>query len=207
MTLPLITLEELAAALETDPAHLSDCAVLAIDAISSQIRDATDRTFDYVEADELTTHPRGTNLLILPEDPVYEITEVAQADGAGTFTALTEGTDYTIDYTRGAVWHLGAGWPRWTHGPAYPVRITYTHGYALPGSATEVLEDPDVQRIPATLRNAALRAAGRAITNPTGIRSETVGRYTAAYGFGTLDTAYLTASELVSLHHYRRPAA
>lgn len=105
---------------------------------------------------------RATLEVVMPQRPV---TGVGAVEVGGV--TLTEGTDYYWDYSP---WLLLASAPD----PWAPATVTYTAGYAT---------------VPPVVKAVALGVAGRAYTNPTGLRTEQVDDYSATYAGGGEDVA------------------
>ena len=125
--------------------------------------------------------PHGTEGLLLPEPPAYDVSAVTLIDADGEETELEAG-DWFLDsepailYRAGgqtAGWYWNGWW--WHNAPPSRVGVTYSHGYVMPGED----EIDGVQDLPAEIRLSVMSIASRNIvTTASGgqaVRSE-VGR-------------------------------
>lgn len=210
----LASLEDFAAArnVSFDPTDLQ--AILALEGASGIVRAYCNRDFTYVEDDEVTIFPRGTAGLLLPEIPVYEVSAVTLISTDGTETDL-ETTDWFVDGASGILYRVSTtGTYPWDWGwhwyvPTARVRITYTHGYVLPGEE----EIDDVQDLPSELALVVMSIGSRnLVTTAQGgqaVRSKQVGSYQVTYGdqSTTVDEQGVTALERQVLEKYRLVAS
>lgn len=207
----LATLEDFAAARGNtfDPTDLQ--ALIALEGASGVVRAYCNRDFGYVEDDEVIVFPRGTAGLLLPEPPVYEVSEVTLISHDATETDLVSG-DWFVDRPTGILYRMSTtgttypwswGWHWYT--PTARVRVTYTHGYNLPGAA----EIDGVEDLPSELSLAVISIASRNITTAASggqvVRSKSVGSYSVTYGDQStiVDELGITAAERQVLERYR----
>lgn len=162
-----------------DPAR-ADLAAMALDQATAAIRSFTGQTISAVANDTVTLDGNGQPTFRLPEFPVTAVASVT-VDGI----ALSYAPDaYDYMWTRSGV--LTRRNARdWGTNPQSIV-VTYSHGYAV---------------IPDEIKAACLQLAARAMTNPLGMRSESIGSYSGTYG----DTATATDPILDALNTYRVP--
>lgn len=153
-------------------------ATLILDMVSSQIDYYIGRTLgQVVETGVLLDGPaQGSAQLVLPGFPVSAISSLEVAETDGTWTLLTEGSDYHWS-TSGVVDRIFSAfdpndpvqpaWPTWPQS----IRISYTH------------DDPSVST---AIKGVCLAAASRLYLNPAGLQSEQIGgmslRYSAKGG-------------------------
>lgn len=204
MTQPFISVDDLGTYIGQD-LSASDLAVITTDAACQLIRDEIDQHINFVEDEEIVLMGRDRSLLILPEHPIVEVTEVIIDDG----DALVEDTDFRIVNERGMLERLSAGAADddtvWTKDTS--IHITYSHGWVILESAV----DPEMfmNRVPSSIRAIALALAATGMVagrvGVGGIRSETLGRY--RYDLDTTQSASsgMTLSEVQCdrLYKYR----
>lgn len=142
-----------------DPNLPDDVATLALEASSGLIRDYCHISFDFVADDVVVLDGTGSTALLLPEVPVSLVSEVRELG------VVLDPDSYEWDQD-GIITRLDwrVGWRRIKR--AY--QVIFDHGYAAS---------------PESVRAVCYRVAARGITNPGGLSQETVGRYTAQYGF------------------------
>lgn len=202
----------------------ADRADLLLRMASATIRAELHQVINRVEDDTITIAPRGGAVLLLPELPVWAVGDVTEVRN-GVETLLTEGLDYRVelgtDNRVGILRRLAHGgidivdsdtiltvgpntvtdftahWPiAETTGDA-GVIITYDHGYDIP--------DPDSSAgvdhpLPDIIWTVALRVAARGLTNPVGMRQETIGRYSYTAAGPAEDIGlYLNAGDIDDL--------
>lgn len=198
---PLATQADLEAALQRtlDPAQ----AAMAIRRASARVRKHCRQQITVVE-NETVTLPGNGRVLWLPQRPVivddtHPLT-VVELFGITNqeYTAL-EGRDFTrigTQLTRGESWWTPTrlmGWP-WLRPQgvwAQRVRVTYSHGY------TEIPDD---------IVDVVLDLAAMNMTNPQGLRSESIDDYSRTFAAETIGGAQLTAEHKVALRPYRAGA-
>lgn len=151
---------------------------LALDLASGAIRSWTRQTLDLVEDDTLTVPGSWDTNLTLPERPVVDITSVT------VDAEELEADSWRLDGD--ALYRLS----RWG-GPDVTVEVVYTHGYEI---------------IPDDIRGFCLRLAARWLTNPQGLRTESIGTYSVGFG-GDITGALVAESEWRELGRYRIRAA
>lgn len=195
---PLATQADLEAALQRtlDPAQ----AAMALRRSSARVRKYCRQQFTLVE-NETVTLPGNGRLLRLPQRPVViddthplsvvELFGIADEE----YTAL-EGRDFTrigTELTRGEAWWAPTrlmGWPFmrpmgiW----AQRVRVTYSHGYA---------------EVPDDVVDVVLDLAQMSMTNPQGLRSESIDDYSRTFAAETIGGAQLTTEHKEALRVYR----
>jgi len=203
MTLPpLATAEDLATALQRpiDPVQ----AELAIRRASARVRRYTRQDLTFI-AQETAELEGGTQTLQLPQWPLVvddqnPLTVVELADFTGVEYQAIESRDFTrigSELTRGYPWYGSRtrlmGWPFnrtlgvWTT----RVRVTYSHGY---------------QTIPDDITDVVLDLATMNLTNPFGLRSESIDDYSRTFASETIGGAQLTREHKQDLRPYKRTA-
>jgi hypothetical protein len=171
----------LAQYLETDIDEADPFALFALGAATEAIRKYTDQHISYVADDEITLDGSGTDILLLPELPVHEVSSVEKWE-SDDFTAV-DSTDYTFRLNGAGMLVRRSG--EWGFG-RQGVKVTYTHGY---------------ERIPADIRMICTVMAGRAYSQ-AGEESEGIGQ-----GFNTTyagQPGVFTKEEERILSKYRR---
>ncbi|MFI9332007.1 hypothetical protein ACIGZJ_31250 [Kitasatospora sp. NPDC052868] len=193
-------------------------------ATQTDLEDALQRTLDPTQAaaalrrasakvrgycrQELTFHaqdtieiPGGTRHLLVPQRPLVvdadnplTITELAGT--AGIELPCLEGRDYTRlgpKLTRAeAYWQPTRlmGWPR-THPQgiwADRIRLTYSHGYTT---------------VPDDILDIVVDLATMTMTNPQGLRSESIDDYSRTFASETIGAGTLTPDHRRTLNAYR----
>lgn len=196
--IPLATQADLEAALQRtlDPAQ----AAMALRRASARVRKYCRQQFTLVE-NETITLPGGGRILRLPQRPmvvdathpltVVELFGIADQE----YTAL-EGRDFTrigSELTRGEQWWAPTrlmGWPFmrpmgiW----AQRVRVTYSHGDS---------------EVPDDVVDVVLDLAQMNMTNPQGLRSESIDDYQRVFASETIGGALLTSEHKDALRQYR----
>lgn len=151
---------------------------LVLDLASGAIRSWTRQSFDYVEDDTISVSGNWDTILVLPERPVAAITSISvDAEELDT-------DSWRLD---GDVLYRTARWG----GPKVTVEVVYTHGYEI---------------LPDDIRGFCLRLAARWLTNPQGLRTESIGTYSVGFG-GDITGALVAESEWRELGRYRIRAA
>ncbi|MFE5368208.1 hypothetical protein [Streptomyces mirabilis] len=195
---PLATQADLEAALQRslDPAQ----AAMAIRRASARVRKYCRQTFTLVE-NETVTLPGGGRVLRLPQRPVvvddtHPLT-VVELFGISDveYTAL-EGRDFTrigSELTRGEQWWAPTrlmGWPFMRPQGIWSqrVRVTYSHGWA---------------EVPDDVVDVVLDLAQMSMTNPQGLRSESIDDYSRTFAAETIGGAQLSAEHKEALRPYR----
>lgn len=195
---PLATQADLEAALQRtlDPTQ----AAMALRRASARVRKHCRQEFTLVE-NETVTLPGGSRILRLPQRPLvlddaHPLT-VTELFGIGSveYTAL-EGRDFTrigTELTRGEAWWSPTrlmGWP-WMRPQgiwAQRVRVTYSHGYS---------------EVPDDVVDVVLDLAAMGMTNPQGLRSESIDDYSRTFGGETIGGPQLSADHKEALREYR----
>lgn len=112
-------------------------AQMLADAASDIVRDDLRQRIDQVTDDEVTLYGDGSELLVLPEQPVTAVSSVLLANQALTqsISWRRNGMLWRLTYTGGQ--YTGVSQISWPNG--VPVTVTYTHGYAtVPGTIKDV---------------------------------------------------------------------
>lgn len=198
---PLATQADLEAALQRslDPGQ----AAMAIRRASARVRKYCRQEITLVENDTVTL-PGGSRILRLPQRPVivddtHPLTVVELFGVSNQEYAALEGRDFTrigSELTRGEQWWAPnrlMGWPFmrpmgiW----ADRVRVTYSHGYSeVPDDIVDVVCD----------------LAQMSLTNPQGLRSESIDDYSRTFAAETIGGAQLTDQHKKDLRPYRAGA-
>lgn len=148
-------------------------ANLLLDIATATIRARTAQTLSRVTGHQVVLAGTAETSAVLPERPVVSVAEVSW-DG----DVLDEGTWEYDGY--GSISRYG-GWR------GQPITVTYTHGF-----------DP----IPDDLKGLCLVMVQRALDNPTGIASESIGSYSVSYG--RQSGVYIAEDELAIVDRYRQ---
>lgn len=192
MALPtLATVADLRTAMLGASEPVSDeAAELALRRASARVRRYTGQALTFIQGD---THvvPGGGRTLLLPQRPAvvssaYPLTVTELDTPSGGERTLAEGVDFSrlgSELTRTCT---GAG-GLW----AARVRVTYSHGY---------------EEIPDDIVDVVLDLASTNLTNPSGVRSETVGGESVTYATETVGNAKLTDQHRADLRPYTRGA-
>lgn len=195
---PLATQADLEAALQRTLDATQ--AAMALRRASARVRKYCRQQFTIVE-NETVTLPGSSRVLRLPQRPlilddthpltVVELFGLTDVE----YTAL-EGRDYTrigTELTRGEAWWAPTrlmGWP-WMRPQgiwAQRVRVTYSHGY---------IEVPD------DVVDVVLDLAAMAMTNPQGLRSESIDDYSRTFAAEMIGGPQLSAEHKEALRPYR----
>lgn len=176
---------------------------MALRRASARVRRYTGQQFTLVESDTVELRG-GERVLLLPQRPLIvdvqsPLTVVEVADFAGIELEAVENRDFSRlggELTRGYPWQAPTrlmGWPfnRVQGVWADKVRVTYSHGYS---------------EIPDDVLDVVLDLATMNLTNPNGLRSETVGGESLTYAAETIGNAKLTRQHKEDLRPYRRTA-
>ncbi|MEU9333129.1 hypothetical protein AB0D49_08185 [Streptomyces sp. NPDC048290] len=201
MALPaLATVDDLeAAGVSSSPAAME----LALRRASARVRAHTRQDFTF-EAGDTVLLRGGERVLVLPQRPVvvddaHPLAVVELIDMAGVEVPAVEGRDFTrvgCELTRGYPFEapgrsMGWPWSRTLGVWADRVRVVYSHGYA---------------EVPDDIADIVLDLATTNLTNPNGLRSETVGGESVTYASETIGNAKLTRQHKEDLRLYRRAA-
>lgn len=141
----------------------NDRAALATRLASGAVRGYTRQLLDEVEGDIILIDGDGSDIILLPELPVLDITNVDET--TGTTSPTTETLDEFEHFEwnrRGLLERIGRPWPKRRRS----VEVTYSHGYAT---------------LPDDIVAVALASAARVIENPSGVRQESIGRYSYTF--------------------------
>lgn len=175
-------------------------AAMALRRASARVRRFCRQAFTLVENDQVTL-PGGGRILRLPQRPVvvddtHPLTVIEMFGITDQPYEALEHRDYTrvgSELTRGEPWWAPTrlmGWP-WLRPQgvwAQRVQITYSHGY------TEVPDD---------VLDVVLDLAQMNLTNPQGLRSESIDDYSRTFAAETIGGAQLTAEHKEALRQYR----
>lgn len=197
---PLATAAELQA---TGVTGTPEAVEMALRRASARVRRYTGQDFTFVENDTVELRG-GERVLVLPQRPLvvdaqHPLTVTEVADFADVELEAVENRDYSRlgnELTRGYPWQAPTrlmGWP-WNRVQgvwADKVRVTYSHGY---------------NEIPDDILDVVLDLATMNLTNPNGLRSETVGGESLTYASETIGNAKLTRQHKEDLRPYRRTA-
>lgn len=156
-----------------------DQANMVLELASAFIQGWIRQTLVLVNNDVVRLTGRWDEYLELPQRPVVAV-DLVKVDG----TSLAATGDWELLGT--ALWRSTA----WA-GPQVVVEVTYDHGYAV---------------IPDDIVAVCLQLAARMLGNPAGVRQESIGTYSVAYG-GDITGGFLNDADKTILRRYRRTAA
>lgn len=154
----------------------NDMALAAVDAASDACRTTSGQVINLVEDEELTLDGSGTDVLLLPQQPVVSV------------ASIIDGNDETVDdddWTLTSVGTLVRPGGVWTMG-RQNFTVTYTHGWS----------DED---IPRDIRMVALSMAGRIFMQGP-VVFESIGKRQMRYAGPAMD---FTKTELAILRKYK----
>ena len=129
-----------------------DLATIVVNAASDLVRSYCGQAFLYTPDDTIRVTPQGSSIMLLPELPVWSVSEVTVDPDGEDPTVLVEGTDYRIS-PEGLVYRI----PIFRTWGYLPIEITYSHGWSIESDDSG---DDLVLSMPADLRFAALTTAG-----------------------------------------------
>lgn len=112
-------------------------AQMLADAASDIVRDDLRQQIDQIQDDEIVLYGDGSELLVLPELPVTEVSEVLLSGQPVTqsISWRANGSLWRLSYSGSQ--YAGVRQISWPYG--VPVTVTYTHGYAtVPGTIKDV---------------------------------------------------------------------
>jgi len=175
----LATVPELAAFIQDDVDETDGELYLRL--ASGEVRGATGLLFDPVTDDTVRLSGKGSRILLLPEAPVSDVTAVVENAGSATPTTLLLDV---FDWDEHGVLERIDGGVFVRRRRFYSV--TYDHGFAV---------------VPDEVKAVVLRLAGRAITNPEGMRQESLGRYSYTLAGEQAGVGFY-APDLVDLEPY-----
>lgn len=133
----------------------TDKSAIAVDAACDIVCKAVDQTLYYTEDDVVVLDSDGTDTLMLPELPVYEVSSVVGPLG----TSMEEGTDYWLDKESGSL-HTPSRYYTFNFLKGRQLyTITYTHGFVSDAAAPGL--PSNVQEWPSSVRMVALQLATR----------------------------------------------
>lgn len=134
-------------------------ADVVLEIVTADIQVWSEQTIAKVTGDVVHLDGRGTEILLLPERPVIQISSL-EDDG----TTLVEEDDFILDEAAAIVFRLDGH--VWT-AKRRVVQVTYDHGY---------------EAVPPALKGVCLSAAARRFENPEGATSEQLGSYSVTHG-------------------------
>ena len=195
---PLATQADLEAALQRSLDATQ--AAMAIRRASARVRKYCRQELSLVE-NETITLPGNSRVLRLPQRPLvvddtHPLTVVELFGLTNVEYTALEGRDFTrigSELTRGEAWWAPTrlmGWP-WMRPQgiwAQRVRVTYSHGYS---------------EIPDDVVDVVLDLAAMSMTNPQGLRSESIDDYSRTFAAETIGGAQLSDDHKEALHPYR----
>jgi hypothetical protein len=175
-------------------------AAMALRRASARVRKYCRQQFTLV-VDDAVVLPGNGRVLRLPQRPVVvddtHLLTVTELFGITNVEYVAiEGRDFTrigSELTRGEAWWAPTrlmGWP-WMRPQgiwSQRVRVIYSHGY------TEVPDD---------VVDIVLDLASMNMTNPQGLRSETIDDYSRTFASETIGGAQLSAEHKEALRQYR----
>lgn len=150
--IPFISSEDLTAYLNLETPLVPDdlIVLIALDAACQAVRDALHRRINYSSETVEVLDGSGSDALVLKNRPIVELTEVT-IDDNDTFDWET---DVVVDAGAGILYlNNGSWWPQHRQN----ITVTYAHGYAL--NESDLPEDIDIVRVPASIRLVALKLA------------------------------------------------
>jgi hypothetical protein len=196
--LPLATADDLAAALQrpVDDAQ----AALALRRASARVRKYCRQDITLME-NETVTLPGNSRVLRLPQRPLllddeHPLTVIELFGISDVEYPALEKRDYTrvgTELTRGEAWWAPTrlmGWP-WMRPQgiwAQRVRVTYSHGYA---------------EVPDDIVDVVLDVAAMSLTNPQGLRAESIDDYSRTFAAETIGSGKLDPAHQEALRPYR----
>lgn len=161
-----------------DTLDTDEAALAAVDAASEVCRTTAEQVFNRVTEDVIVFDGPGTDVILLPEGPVEEVTSVQDPDSE----ELVEDDDWVL--TRiGTLIRVGGVWTKGRQN----FQVTYTHGYA----------DED---LPRDVRMVALTLAARLYMQGPAV-FETLGNRQVRYAGPPMD---LSATEKAILRKHKR---
>jgi len=169
-------------------------AELVLAGATAAIRRHTGQTISRVTDDVAVLQGTWARELVLPQWPVVSVSAV-QLNGfpVATGTWILSGGSKLY---RGNLpifngpddWGGDMFLSSWL-GPMASIRVTYTHGFST---------------VPDDVRSICLAAAGRVVSNPAGLNSETIGNYSYQASTTGAGGELLTPVEMELLDHYSR---
>jgi len=184
---------------------------IALDAGCQAVRDELEQTVNLVTDDVELHDGDGRESLILRELPVVNVTSVTEDD-----ELLVEDDDYVVDLRLGILRRRSTDWPLgWSIG-RQNIEIVYDHGWTVTEGDVEE-GDPEVDaevidRVPSTIRLAALAMAARIFRAPTltsvvsgQVTEETIGGYSyrSDPSVAAVIASGLTDGEKVSISRWK----
>lgn len=155
---------------------------------SAVVRAYTGQFFELVADEDVVLVPDNDGWYRLPQRPIVDVTVLTDQDAVDLMTTYAFDTE---GWLRNFPVYPLAARPRW---PFSSLSVTYSHGYAV---------------IPADVVMVVCSMAGRSVSNPAGIRSESVGDYAVVYAIpdtGESIGLALSRPEMDVLRSYRWPS-
>jgi hypothetical protein len=154
--IPFISSEDLSAYLETTLVPDDLMTLIALDGACQAVRDALHRTLNYSTSTEEILDGSRTPALVLKHRPIVELISVSLDDEVifDTDPDDIDLHDISVDADAGVLYLRDGTWWTWGRGN---VTVTYAHGYAL--NESDLPEDADIVRVPASIRLVALKLA------------------------------------------------
>jgi hypothetical protein len=172
----LATAEELRSFLTLDEIDETR-ANLLIESISSEVLKFTDQRFDAQVTETIYLDGSGTKVILMPGLPVYAVGSVTEG---GTALTVHDDFEWSAD---GILRRVSGCWAQKFRN----VAVNYTHGFVA---------------VPAEVRLLVLRVAARGFVNPTATTNESMGGYSAGYGFDATRQAALSEADRDMLRDY-----
>jgi hypothetical protein len=196
----LATLEDVYTELGVSPVDPTNAKALAkLEEASDVVRRYTGQLFDFIEDDVVYLHGSGTRSLQLPQCPVYEVSLVENLDETGTVVTNPSTFRFRVDASAGLMYRQDDDWTvgnmNW--------RVTYTHGYLVPGQTYTGLLT--VEELPPSVRKAVTEIAAQLVVlDPAGIvDSERIGNYNVNYASPPGESPRRFGEQLGSLQNFR----
>lgn len=131
-----------------DPAD--ELALMVLEQASDLVRSQTGQHFGYLQDDVVDLAGSGFESILLPQLPALDVTAVQILGYAGDDPLELDVVDWYLD-PDGLLFRLPAGCEYWPRGYGN-IRVTYSHGWALPTVDPPTLaEDDDVHVAPTPL--------------------------------------------------------
>lgn len=180
MAEPFIDVDELSDLLRQD-VSTELMASFAVAAACDVVRNYTHQTLTLVTDDTVRLDAPVSDILLLPQLPIQDVTSVIIDPDADSPTTLTQGTDYTIRADAGVL--LRSQYYLWRAHWAFPteVEVTYSHGYLPDGSGEDAF--PMDLKMAAVQIAARLYSVGQPVqTGSNSIQAESIGNWSVTYG-------------------------
>lgn len=155
-----------------------DKGAIAVDSACDLLCKVSAQSLYFVADDVVALDSDGTEILLLPEMPVYSVSSVSQRVDEDPLNdiVLVDRYDYWFDEEEGAIVTSKIGSKFLPGRQLYSV--TYSHGYVSDSAGPGL--PANVQEWPSALRMLALQVASR-IYDQQLVQQETVGSYVSIY--------------------------